>query len=97
MSDQHDIRASARASAAALNQWPLIVVLAVVACGLGVVALGQWRWGAILVGAGVGLAAVLRLVLSRRSAGLLEVRSRWFDVSLLTVLAAGIIVLAVTR
>lgn len=73
---------------------PLAAVLAVVAAGLGVGALGAWRAGALVVGTGVVLAAGLRLVLPARQAGLLAVRSRRLDVAFLLLVGAALLVLA---
>lgn len=80
----------------ALRAWPLLVVLAGVVAGLVVAALGEatWRLGCLVLGASLGLGAILRLVLPSRAAGLLQVRSKPFDTVLLVVLAAAVIVLA---
>ena len=76
------------------NPWPLGVAAVVALGGLAVVAIGEWRSGAVLVGSAVALAALLRLVLPERMAGLLVIRRRWIDVVGLAGLAAAIIVLA---
>lgn len=76
------------------RQWPLFVTLCVVAAGLGVSGTSYWRRGATVAGAGVLLAALLRLVLPERVAGLLCCRSRWFDVAFTALLGAGIVALA---
>ena len=85
------------AAARALRAWPLLVVLAGVVAGLVVATLGQatWRAGCLLIGASLGLGAVLRLALPSREAGLLQVRGKAFDTGLLVLLAAAVIVLAV--
>lgn len=75
-------------------QWPLFVTLLVVAVGVGVAGAGFWRRGSTITGAGVLLAAVLRLVLPERAAGLLCCRSRTLDVLLTVVLGVGILVVA---
>ncbi len=80
-----------------MPQWPLVVVLAVVAVGLGLAGFGVWRSGAIVVGGGVGLAAFLRVVLPFRMAGLLQVRGKAFDVTVLVLAAVGIVALALSR
>lgn len=81
----------------ALRAWPLLVVLAGVVGGLVVAVLGQttWRLGCLILGASLGLGAVLRLALPSREAGLLQVRGKAFDAGLLLVLAAAVIVLAI--
>lgn len=58
------------------------VVLVVVLAGIvGVVAFPRhWLRGVLIVAAGFGLAALLRLMLGERQAGLLAVRGRAFDV-----------------
>jgi len=71
-------------------------VLAVVALGLGVTAAGHWRGGVhLMAGALVG-AAVLRLVLPARDAGMLAVRHRALDCSLLAIVGVALWFLAST-
>jgi hypothetical protein len=74
----------------------LIVVIGVLA-GLVVSLLGEstWRWGCLLIGASLGIGAVERIALPTRDAGLLQVRSKAFDVTVLAVTAAAIIALAI--
>lgn len=79
----------------AVAQWPIVVPLCGVVAGLAFAMLVAWRPGAGIVGASVALAALLRLLLPDRDAGLLHVRDRRFDVVALTVLAIGIVVSAV--
>jgi hypothetical protein len=76
------------------RQLPLTTVLLVVAAGLALGAAGHWRPGAWVIGAGVLLAGVLRLVLPARRAGLLAVRSRRLDATLLLGLGAALSLLA---
>ncbi|OYN95670.1 hypothetical protein CGZ94_10890 [Enemella evansiae] len=85
---------AARAKARSLNQWPLLVVVAITAIALIVVARGHWRWGSGLFGAALCLGGLARLVLPRRMAGLLQVRGRAFDVTVLLGAGIAIIVLA---
>ena len=54
--------------------WALIFLAA-----FGLVAAGYWRRGALVIGIGVGVAAVLRLALPDDRAGLLVVRSKGID------------------
>lgn len=84
-----------QAAVAALSQAPLILVLIGVAIGVGLALNGSWRIGAGVIGLSVGIGAVQRLVLPERLVGLLQVRSRAFDVVALATLAVGIAVLAV--
>lgn len=76
------------------RELPLMTVLALVGTGLVLGAVDRWRVGAVVLGAAVGLAAALRLLLPARRAGLLVVRSRRLDVAVLLVLAAGLVALA---
>ncbi|GAA3866604.1 DUF3017 domain-containing protein [Tessaracoccus defluvii] len=73
---------------------PLLVSLALVGVGAALAAVGQWRAGAIVIAGALLVAAVFRLVLPRRHAGLLVVRRRWLDVLVLGALGVGTFVLA---
>jgi len=75
-------------------QWPTLLVLAVVASGLLVIALGRFRAGAVVIAAGALLALFLRLLLEPSQAGWLVNRSRWVDVACLGVLGVGLAILA---
>lgn len=80
-----------------MRELPLLAVLAVVAAGvLGSAALDHWRVGGAVIGLGLLLAAVLRLTLPARQAGLLVVRSRPVDASVLLLLGFALVVLANT-
>src|SRR3954465_4691188 len=74
---------------------PLIVVLAAVGVGLWLVWVHHPRKGLAAIARALAVSAFLRLVLPPRDAGLLVVRSRLIDVTVLLVLAAFVIVLAV--
>jgi hypothetical protein len=69
-------------------------VLAV--AGLVVVGLGHWRGGVHALAVALAVAGVARGVLPHRDAGMLEVRSRWFDTGLLIGAAVAVWVLAST-
>jgi hypothetical protein len=73
-----------------------LVVLAVGAVGLGIVYSGDWRLGIRCLAAGLCGAALLRLVLPARDAGMLAVRNRFLDVLLLGGFGAAILFLAST-
>jgi hypothetical protein len=73
---------------------PLALVVAIVAVGVAVAALHHPRVGMFVVSAGLAVGALLRLVLTRRHAGLLAVRSRRLDVGILVSLSAALGVLA---
>lgn len=77
-----------------MREWPLLVVLAVVAGGLAVVVLVGFAPGTLVIGFGLLLGGTLRLLLPVRRAGLLVVRSRPFDIAVLYVLGALLVLLA---
>ena len=72
-------------------QWPILLVGLVFVVAFALVAAGFWRRGALLIGIGVGVAAVLRLVLSDERAGLLVVRTKGLD--FVTMATVGVAVL----
>jgi len=73
---------------------PLSLVTVTVAVGVLIAALHHPRTGMFVVCGGLGAAALLRLVLSPRDAGLLVVRKRRLDVVVLLGLAIALGVLA---
>ena len=75
------------------NQWPLLLVLIALTVSCLVTATGHWRRGAFAFALTVGLAGFLRMVLPSRIAGLMAVRSRWFDTVLLLLVAAAMLAL----
>jgi hypothetical protein len=77
-------------------EWPLLLVLSGVGIGLLVVVAHHFRRGSVLMGAAVLGAALLRLVLPAREAGLLAARGRLADVLTLTALGTGLVVLALS-
>jgi hypothetical protein len=87
-------RTEPAAAARTLRAWPLLVVLVGVVAGLVIALLGQWRLGCLVIGGSLGVGAMERLALPSREAGLLQVRSKAFDVGMLIVLSATILVLA---
>ncbi len=79
------------------NPWPLVIIVAGALAGLGYAVFGgrdAWRLGCVIIGATLGIGALLRLVLPKPTAGLLAVRGRAFDVAFLVLGGAAIIVLA---
>jgi hypothetical protein len=84
-------------AALSLRQWPLLVVVVGVLAGLVVVVLGDttWRAGSLLIGVSLVVGALERLVLPSRGAGLLQVRGKPFDVTVLALAGVGVLVLAV--
>ena len=73
---------------------PLALVLLVLATGVVVMATGHWRRASVIIASATAMAAILRLVLPARVAGLLVVRRRWIDVTVLLLMAVGISLLA---
>ena len=76
------------------REWPLVLVLAVMATGLWIVVDDHFRRGTVVFALGVCLAAVLRAALPHGSTGLLEVRSRFVDVLTLAALGGATLVAA---
>ena len=73
-----------------------LVILTLTVVGLVVVALGHWRGGVHAIAVALAVAAAARGVLPHRDAGMLEVRSRWFDTGLLAGAAVAVWELAST-
>lgn len=71
------------------------MVLGGIAVGLAFCLGEQWRLGCVIIGASLGIGAVERVALPRRNAGLLQVRSRAFDITIMLGLGAVIIALAI--
>ena len=83
-------------SAVLRRQWPVLSVALIGLVALDLVAAGFWRRGALMIGIGVGVAAGLRLLLPEDRAGVLVVRSRAGDVSMMTVVCAIMVYIAWT-
>ncbi|MDR3664977.1 MAG: DUF3017 domain-containing protein [Mycobacterium sp.] len=62
------------------GQWPILSVGGFFVVAFALVVGGYWRRGALVMAIGVGIAAVMRLMLADDRAGLLVVRSRLIDV-----------------
>lgn len=71
-----------------------LLVLGVVAVALVVVSLGDWRAGIRLMGGSLVFAALVRLVLRHRDAGMLAVRHKVLDAVVLAVLGGALLFLA---
>jgi hypothetical protein len=71
-----------------------LIVCAISVAGLLLVAFGPWRKGVAVIGAALVFAAACRAFLSEREAGMLGVRSRWFDAVALLGVGAALITLA---
>ncbi|CKM80876.1 Conserved membrane protein of uncharacterised function [Mycobacterium tuberculosis] len=76
--------------------WPILLVGSIFAVGFVLAGANFWRRGALLIGIGVGVAAVLRLVLSEERAGLLVVRSKGIDFVTTVTVAAAMVYIAST-
>lgn len=74
-----------------LAQLPYLVVGLVVAAGLVLVVFEYWRRGLVTIGAAMGLAGLLRLLLPARRSGLLSVRGRGFDVAAYVLMGVALI------
>jgi Protein of unknown function (DUF3017) len=77
-------------------QWPILLVGLIFAAAFALVAANFWRRGALLIGVGVGVAAMLRLVLPDERAGLLVVRSKAIDFLTTTTFGAAMVYIAAT-
>lgn len=71
------------------RRWPFAVVLAVGLVSLGLIATGLLQQGVVGLSVAFGLAALLRLVLPGKSAGLLASRTRILDACGFAALAAA--------
>ena len=71
-----------------------LLILAATSVGIVVAYVDDWRLGVRIVGLALGAAALLRLVLPQRDAGMLAVRHRLVDVGLLAAMGAALIFLA---
>ncbi|MFJ3495759.1 DUF3017 domain-containing protein [Streptomyces sp. NPDC086091] len=85
-------RAAPGDAPAPARQWPILAVLGLVALGLLITALDQFRIGIILIGVALLGGAVLRWLLP--GVGMLAVRSRFTDIATYGVLGAVIVLLA---
>jgi hypothetical protein len=72
------------------SEWPLVLSLLVGLTGLVVLTFYDWRNGVLVFAAGVVLAGLLRAFLTDSTAGLLRVRGRMFDTTLLVLVGLAI-------
>ena len=77
-------------------QWPILLVGLTFAVAFMLAGANFWRRGSLLIGIGVGVAAILRLVLSDARAGLLVVRSKGTDFVTTATVGAAMIYIAST-
>lgn len=74
-----------------------IIYLAVVAAtlvGLGIVVAGEWRLGVVVMSAALGFACLSRAVLPDERAGMLRIRRRFVDITILAVCSGAMFALA---
>ncbi len=71
-----------------------LLVLAVVGGALVLVGSGEWRTGIRLMGGALVFAAVVRLLLRTRDAGMLAVRHKVLDAAILILLGGALVFLA---
>jgi Protein of unknown function (DUF3017) len=77
-------------------QWPILLVGLIFAAAFVLVGANFWRRGSLLIGIGVGVAAVLRLLLPEERSGLLVVRSKGTDFMTTAMVGAAMIYIAST-
>ena len=78
------------------SQWPIVTVVLIFVVAFTLAAANFWRRGSLLIGIGVGVAAVLRLALTDDRAGLLVVRSKGIDFATMASVAAAMVYIAWT-
>ena len=78
------------------GQWPILLVGLIFIAAFALVVAGYWRRGALVIGIGVGVAAVLRLTLTDDRAGLLVVRTRAIDFVTTATVSAAVLYIAWT-
>lgn len=71
-----------------------LVILLMTIAGVVVAGVSDWRTGVRLIAGALAFAAVLRLALRDRDAGMLAVRHRALDVVILVVISGALFVLA---
>lgn len=71
-----------------------LVVLALTLVGLGLAYSSDWRTGIRWISGALGFAALIRLVLRSRDAGMLAVRAKWLDVVLISAVGIMLAMLA---
>ncbi|WP_428342103.1 DUF3017 domain-containing protein [Mycobacterium sp.] len=77
-------------------QWPIVWIMLIFVVAFSLAAANFWRRGALLIGIAVGLAAVLRLALTDDRAGLLVVRRKAIDFTMMASVAAAMVYIAWT-
>jgi hypothetical protein len=96
VAEEHDALEEERRYPSTLGGAFYLLVLAMGAVGIAIVWGGDWRLGIRCLAGGLCFAALLRLVLPARDAGMLAVRNRFFDAILLGGVGAAILFLSAT-
>ncbi|MDX1886373.1 DUF3017 domain-containing protein [Mycolicibacterium sp. 120270] len=78
------------------GQWPILLVGLFFIAAFGLVITGYWRRGALVLGIGVAVAAVLRIALTDERAGLLVVRTKTIDFVTTATVSAAVLYIAAT-
>jgi hypothetical protein len=73
-----------------------LLILTGTGVGIGITASGDWRLGIRCMGGALCFAAICRLVLPNRDAGMLAVRNRFVDAGILAGLGLALFFLALT-
>lgn len=86
----------AQVRATVTRQWPIVAVGLIFVAAFVLAGANFWRRGALLIGIGAGVAAVLRLVLSEERAGLLVLRDRGLDFAAMASMSTVMLYIAAT-
>jgi len=71
-----------------------LILVGTTVVGLSLVAFGPWRRGIAVVGVALLFASGIRLMVNEDEAGMLRVRGRWFDVTVLAAVGLSLLALA---
>ena len=96
MSDDEPGRGEPRRYPSTIGGALFLLVLATAVAGIVVVEVGPWRVGLEILAAALIFAGVCRAFLPERDAGMLAVRNRAFDASLLLIVGVVLFFLAAT-
>lgn len=77
------------------RQWPTLLPIAITILGIFLATQMNFRIGVLVFSFGVAVSAVLRASLPRFSLGWLYVRTKWIDVTVLTLFSVFLIILSI--
>lgn len=77
------------------RQWPTLLPMAITILGIVLATQMNFRIGVLVFSFGVAVSAVLRASLPRFSLGWLYVRTKWIDVTVLTLFSIFLIILSI--